>query len=107
MTDIVTIYAIFGSTEEAQAIGEAMIAEKRAACVNILAPCRSLFRWDGDVQAEEEIPALFKTTRAGADALMNAIIERHSYDTPALCVWPIDRAAPGYAEWVGEEVDEA
>ena len=106
MTDIVTIYAIFGSNEEAKTIGAAMIEERLAACVNILAPCRSLFRWDGAVQEQEEVPALFKTTRAGADALIAAIAERHSYDTPALCVWPIDRAAPGYAEWVGEETAE-
>ena len=106
MTDIVTIYAVFGSTEEAETIGAAMIEERLAACVNILAPCRSLFRWDGAVQEEEEVPALFKTTRAKTEVLIAAIAERHSYDTPALCVWPIDRAAPGYAEWVGEETAE-
>lgn len=106
MTDIVTIYAIFGSSEEAETIGAAMVEARLAACVNILAPCRSLFRWDGEVQAEEEVPALFKTTREGAEALIAAIAERHSYDMPAICVWPIDRAAPGYAEWVGEETDE-
>lgn len=105
MTDIVTVYAIFGSQSEAKAIGRAMIEARLAACVNILAPCTSLFRWEGAIAEESEVPALFKTSRAKADRLVAAIAERHGYEVPAVCIWPIAGAAPGYAEWVDDETD--
>ena len=104
MTEIATVYAVFGSTEEAESIGRQMVERRLAACVNIMPACRSLFRWKGAIAAEEEVPALFKTTRDGMGALISAIADLHSYDVPAICVWPIATAHPPYGEWVGDEV---
>lgn len=58
---IVSVYAIFDSAEEAERIGRQVIEERLAACVNILGPCRSIYRWQGLVQTADEVPALFKT----------------------------------------------
>ena len=104
MTSVVTVYAVFANLAEAQAIGRAMVEERLAACVNILQPCRSIYRWEGAIESGTEVPALFKTTADGADALVAAIAERHSYSVPAIAVWPIARLAEGYAEWVEESV---
>ena len=97
---IVSVYAIFASPEEAERIGRRMVEERLAACVNILAPCRSIYRWQGSIESAEEIPAIFKTSRARADALVARIAELHSYDVPCVAVWPIDKLLVDYAEWV-------
>lgn len=100
MTQIATVYAIFANAEEAERIGRAMIERDLAACINILAPCRSIYRWQGAIETAEEVPALFKTRADRLDALVSAIASMHSYDVPAITVWPITQAGPGYAEWV-------
>jgi periplasmic divalent cation tolerance protein len=100
MTAIATVYAIFADAEEAERIGRAMIEQGLAACINILAPCRSIYRWQDVVETAEEVPALFKTRADRVDALIAAIAKLHSYAVPAITAWPIVQAGPGYAEWV-------
>lgn len=100
MTQIATVYAVFADTEEAERIGRAMIERDLAACINILAPCRSIYRWQGAVETAEEVPVLFKARADKVDNLVTAIASLHSYDVPAITVWPIIQAGPGYAEWV-------
>lgn len=101
---VVTVYAVFASNEEADRIGPVMIEKKLAACVNILAPCRSIYRWDGKVEEASEVPAIFKTTDDAAQALVTAIVDAHGYDNPAVVVWPI-KALPGaYGDWVEDSV---
>lgn len=78
--------------------------EALAACANILPACRSIYRWQGEIERDEEVPTLFKTTASGADALIARIAELHSYDVPAIAVWSIERALPAYADWVASEV---
>jgi periplasmic divalent cation tolerance protein len=100
---IVTVYAVFGSAAEAQSIARTVVEDRLAACANILAPCRSVYRWQGGIHEDEEIPALFKTGADAAEALIARISELHSYDVPAAVVWPIERALPAYADWVEQE----
>lgn len=97
---IVSVYVVFGTGAEAATIGRAMVERRLAACVNILEPCHSIYRWRGAIEEAEEVPALFKTSRDKAEALTAAIAEMHSYDTPAIVVWPTEAADPGYAAWV-------
>ncbi len=99
MSEIATVYAVFASLDEAERIGRAMIDKRLAACVNILGPARSLYRWDGEIEQADEIPALFKTSDTLAEQLIAEIAEMHSYDLPAVCQWPIERAATGYLDW--------
>jgi len=101
---VVTVYAVFASSDEADRIGRAMIEERRAACVNILASCRSIYRWEDKVETVGEVPALFKTTMGEAEALIARIAELHSYDTPAIVTWPIDKLLSAYGDWVEEAV---
>lgn len=101
---VVTVYAVFAHADEADAIGRAMIEERLAACVNILAPCRSIYRWEDKIDTVEEVPALFKTRLDTADALIARIAALHSYDTPAIVTWPIPRLLAGYGDWVEENV---
>jgi periplasmic divalent cation tolerance protein len=100
----VTLYAVFADPAEAQHIGRQMVEEGLAACVNILQPCRSFYRWEGAIETATEVPALFKTTLEGADRLIERITELHSYSVPALAVWPISKLPVAYADWVEDSV---
>lgn len=99
---VVTVYATFTYPGQAQSIGMTAVEERLAACVNILQPCRSIFRWEGKVETATETPALFKTTTDKADALIARIQELHSYTTPAIVVWPIERLSADFGDWVEE-----
>jgi periplasmic divalent cation tolerance protein len=101
---IVSVYATFGSDEEARRIARQLVEERLAACANILAPCHSIYRWQGRIEEATEVPVLFKTRSDAAARLIERLGELHSYDVPAAVVWPIARTLPDYAQWVGEEV---
>ena len=101
---VVSIYAIFADADEAERIGRQMVEERLAACINILGPCRSIYRWQGALETADEVPAILKTTLALSYALIARIAALHSYDVPCIAVWPIDKLLVGYAEWVESSV---
>lgn len=101
---VVSLYATFANADEAERIGRAVVEDRLAACVNILGPCRSIYRWQGAVEASDEVAAIFKTTDSAADALLARIARLHSYDVPAITVWPIEKLLGDYAEWVESSV---
>jgi periplasmic divalent cation tolerance protein len=87
----------------AEKLAEALIHKRVAACVNILAPCRSVYRWKGAVQHAEEYPVLIKTTRERYAALEAAIREAHPYELPEIVAVPIERGLRAYLDWVATE----
>ena len=97
---IVSVYAVFANQAEAEQIGRTVVEERLAACINILGLCRSIYRWQGKIEAAEEVPAILKTDAAHIDALIARIADLHSYAIPAITVWPVDKALAVYAEWV-------
>jgi len=58
---VVSVYAIFADAEEAEHIGRTVVEERLAACINILAPSRSIYRWQGRIESADEVPAILKT----------------------------------------------
>ena len=104
-SEIVALYVVFGSREEAERIGRSMVEQRLAACVNILGPCRSIYRWQGAVEEADEVAAIFKTRQAQVEPLMAAIHQLHSYDVPAIVSLPIAASHRGYLEWVIAETD--
>jgi periplasmic divalent cation tolerance protein len=103
MSKIVSVYAIFADAEEAERISRLVVEERLAACANLLGPCRSFYRWQGRIESASEFPAIFKARAGQADALVARVAELHSYEMPAIAVWPIERAFPAYADWVNED----
>lgn len=87
----------------AERLADMLIENKLAACVNILAPCRSVYRWKGAVQHDEEHPMLIKTTQERYAALEQALRERHPYELPEIIAVPIERGLPAYLDWVAAE----
>ena len=103
MTRIVSVYAVFADADEAQRIARIVVEERLAACANILGPCRSVYRWQGAVEEAAEVAAIFKARADKAEALTARIAALHSYDVPAVAVWPVEHAWPAYAGWVEAE----
>src|SRR3954453_1038670 len=101
---VVSVYAVFVNSEEAERIGRTVVEERLAACANLLGPIRSFYRWQGKLESAEEVVAIFKTTDARADALIARIAGLHSYDVPCIATWPIDKILGSYAAWVEESV---
>jgi periplasmic divalent cation tolerance protein len=87
----------------AERLAGALIEQRVAACVNILSPCQSVFRWKSAVQREEEHPVLIKTTAERYDALEAAILAGHPYELPEIIAVPIERGLPAYLAWVDAE----
>lgn len=87
----------------ADAIAEALVAERLAACVNILPGLRSVYRWEGAIQHEAEVLLLIKTTADRLPALKSRLPELHPYSTPELIALAIDDGLPAYLQWVAGE----
>lgn len=87
----------------AEALASALVEARLAACVSILAPCRSVYRWQGKTESAEEVPLLIKTTVAGYAALETAIRARHPYELPEIIAVPISHGLPAYLGWVASE----
>jgi periplasmic divalent cation tolerance protein len=87
----------------AERLAGLVIAQQLAACVNILAPCRSVYRWRGAVQHDEEHPMLIKTTAERYPALEQALRSGHPYELPEIIAVPIERGLPEYLAWVAGE----
>jgi periplasmic divalent cation tolerance protein len=101
---VVSVYAVFANAEEAERIGRILVEERLAACINILGPIRSIYRWQGAVETAEETAAILKTTHDGAGPLIARIAGLHSYEVPCIVTWPIDKVLRGYADWVEDSV---
>ena len=87
----------------AERIADALIEQRLAACVNILAPCRSVYRWKDALQHDDEHPLLVKTTSERYAALEAAIRAAHPYELPEIVALPVERGLPAYLEWVAAE----
>ena len=101
---IISVYAIFADAAEAERIGRQVVEERLAACMNILGPVHSIYRWKGAIETADEVAAILKTSDDKADALITRIAGLHSYDVPCIATWPIDKILGSYADWVEESV---
>ena len=97
---VVSLYALFANAGEAERIGRTVVEERLAACINILTPVRSIYRWQGKIESADEVAAIFKTHHWNSDALIERIAALHSYDVPCIVTWPVDKVLRSYADWV-------
>jgi periplasmic divalent cation tolerance protein len=101
--DTLLVLTNLPDADAARALADHLVGERLAACVNILAPCRSVYRWQGTVEDAAEVPLLIKTTAARYAALEAAIRQRHPYELPEIVAVPIAHGLPGYLAWVATE----
>ncbi len=87
----------------AEKLAAALVGEQLAACVNVLAPCQSVYRWQGAIEQISEVPLVIKTTTARYAAVETAIRARHPYELPEIIAVPVTQGLPDYLAWVIRE----
>ena len=86
--------------EDAERLARELVDQRLAACVQVLGPISSTYRWQGAVETAEEWLCLIKTTGARFEALAAFVDANHGYQTPELTAVPIDHGSPGYLNWL-------
>jgi len=100
---VLIVLVMASSRKEAIRIAQAVVKEKLAACVNILSPVTSIFRWKGEVQRSRETLLIAKTTERRYPGLERLIRSLHSYEVPEIVALRIDRGLSQYTAWVEQE----
>jgi periplasmic divalent cation tolerance protein len=107
MSDVVIVLTTVPSQDIGEEIGRALVDERLAACVNVLPPMVSVYRWKGAVQRDIECQVVMKTARARLDALQERLGALHPYDLPEFVVVPTEGGDPAYLAWVVEQTADA
>ncbi len=102
--DYLQVTTTTASEEEAERIGMALVERRLAACVQVVGPIASHYRWQGAVERSTEWMCVAKTSAERYSALEAAICELHSYDEPEIVATPIVAGSPGYLTWIGENL---
>jgi periplasmic divalent cation tolerance protein len=84
----------------AEKIARALIERKLAACVNILAECTSIYRWQGKIETAGEVPLLIKTRADIYDEVEAAIKSLHPYELPEIVAVSVERGSGEYLDWI-------
>jgi periplasmic divalent cation tolerance protein len=106
MERTVFVYTTYPSFVEAEEAGRALIEQHLAACVNILPGMISHYRWQGTIERAEEVVMLIKTRASLAEEVRVRVKARHSYETPAILVLPIESVDQTYLAWVMAETEK-
>lgn len=100
--DVVSLYSTWPDAPTAEAVGQALIEARLAACVNIIPNMRALYRWEGAIQRDDEVVMFVKTSAARAGQARDALIAAHPFDNP--CVLHLrtapENSAPDFLAWV-------
>lgn len=91
------------SQDIAQKIAQSLVEKHLVACVNIVPNVQSVYRWQGEVQSDNEVLMVMKTTRYQFDALQNSLTELHPYELPELIGVSVSAGLNAYLEWVQKE----
>ncbi len=104
MQEWLVVLMTAGSQEEADRIANTLVAEMLAACVNVLPGVTSVYRWEGEVQRDQEWLLVAKSTRDVLDDLVRRVQAIHSYDLPEIIALPIVGGSEAYLRWLDAEV---
>lgn len=96
----VVVYTTFPDEKAAVAAAEALVTAGLVACANILPVMTSVFIWEGRLGREREAAMLLKTRRELAGDVTSAIKRLHTYETPAVVVWPLIEGSSDYFRWI-------
>ena len=100
MSDPVVVLVTCGSEEEALKIANALVEAHLAACVNLVAPIRSIYRWEGKIWDEKEWLLIIKTQKHRFEELDKKVKSLHSYSVPEIISLPITEGAAAYLNWI-------
>lgn len=103
MTGTRVVVTTTDSADEAERLARGVVADHLAACVQIVGPVRSVFRWEGAVRAEPEWQVVVKTAEDRVEAVVEQLVADHTYDVPEVIVTPVVGGHAPYLAWVVDE----
>ncbi len=103
MSGVLSVYVTVPDEETARHIARTVVDERLAACANILPGCRSVYRWQGQVEEAGEVALILKTASARFPALERRIRELHPYEVPCIVAWEVRDGHGPYLDWVTAE----
>jgi periplasmic divalent cation tolerance protein len=107
MSDYIQISTAASSRENAQKIADTLVAQRLAACVQIVGPIHSVYHWQGGIESAEEFLCQAKTRRALYDRAEAAIRDLHPHDEPEIIATEIVAGSRGYLTWIDRETADA
>ena len=84
-------------------LAEILVTRGQAACVNVLAPCTSIYHWQGKTESAQEVPLLIKTTLEKYPEVERTIRAHHPYELPEIIHVRIAGGLPAYLDWITQE----
>lgn len=106
MTDFAIVLTTFPADRDPAALARTLVQERLAACVSLLPPMSSIYRWQGAIETADERQLVIKTTAGRVEALQRRVAELHPYDVPEILVIPVSEASAAYAAWLEESTTE-
>jgi len=103
MTDALLVFTTLPSAEKAAELGKALVEERLAACANLIPAVRSIYRWQGKLQDENEVLVLLKTRAEHLERLKLRILELHPYEVPEVLAVPVEAGYQPYLDWLAGE----
>ncbi len=104
MTEKVVVYVTCGSSREARKIARALVEQRLAACVNLVGPIRSFFRWDGKLCDDREFLLIIKSSRRAFRELRRLVEKLHSYEVAEVICLPILEGSARYLAWMDDSL---
>jgi len=101
--DVLLVFTSLPDEPAAQQLARHLVDSRLAACVSVLAPCTSTYRWHGAIEQAAEVPVVIKTTTRRYAELESELRARHPYELPEIVAVPLARGLPAYLEWVAAE----
>jgi periplasmic divalent cation tolerance protein len=99
----ILIYTTLPSLEEAKRVGDALVAGRLAACVNMFPGMISIFEWKGAREEASEVAMIIKTRAALTEAVLQEVKRLHPYQLPALLVLPTEGGSAEYCSWIASQ----
>ena len=103
----VLVYTTFPSLDEAKRVGDALVAARLAACVNMFPGMVSIYEWKGAREVADEVAMIIKTRASLAEAVLKETKRLHPYELPALLVLPTEGGSAEYCGWILAETEAA
>lgn len=103
MTDALLVLTTLPTADKAAEVAKALVEERLAACANLLPAVRSIYRWQGKLQDENEVLVLLKTRAEHLERLKLRILELHPYELPEVLAVPVEAGYQPYLDWLAGE----
>jgi periplasmic divalent cation tolerance protein len=104
-TDAIVVFMTAANREEAAQLAEMLLAERLAACVQVLPELESVYRWQGQIERQKEVLLIAKTTKSKFEELEREVRAIHSYETPEIVALPLVAGSSPYLEWLNSSVN--